>query len=462
MMDGYPDYSGAMNTAGMTMGTSMSDYAYNPSTSSVATTSDTNSLSPSSPDSPPPPRVYKPCFVCQDKSSGYHYGVSSCEGCKGFFRRSIQKNMQYTCHRERKCIINKVTRNRCQYCRLQKCFEVGMSKECVRNDRNKKKKVTHEVTESFEMTPEMEEVMDVVVKAHKETFPSETPKPGFKVASAPTPGLRTNETDLLMFEYVTDMSSRAIIMVVEFAKKIPGFLQLKTQDQITLLKAACLEVMILRISYRFNSDDGSVTFTSGLMLTNEQLKSGGFGTLIDTIGQFAKQVYSLNLDESEVALLSAICLISGDRCGLIEPEKVEKMQEPYLEALRIYVRRRRPSEPHTFAKILMKITDLRSMSAKGTERVLHLKLQIPREFPQIINEMVEEDDEGEGEEKSKTKNDTSTTESSSSASKTSTELPVKREEESSSSQELSVAERTQQLAMHSTDPLDLMKAALFS
>lgn len=49
---------------------------------------------------------------------------------QGFFRRSIQKNMVYTCHREKNCIINKVTRNRCQYCRLQKCLEVGMSKEC--------------------------------------------------------------------------------------------------------------------------------------------------------------------------------------------------------------------------------------------------------------------------------------------------------------------------------------------
>lgn len=49
---------------------------------------------------------------------------------QGFFRRSIQKNMVYTCHRDKNCIINKVTRNRCQYCRLQKCFEVGMSKEC--------------------------------------------------------------------------------------------------------------------------------------------------------------------------------------------------------------------------------------------------------------------------------------------------------------------------------------------
>ncbi|EOA93765.1 Retinoic acid receptor alpha, partial [Anas platyrhynchos] len=194
---------------------------------------------PSPPSPPPLPRIYKPCFVCQDKSSGYHYGVSACEGCKGFFRRSIQKNMVYTCHRDKNCIINKVTRNRCQYCRLQKCFEVGMSKE---------------------------------------------------------------------------------------------------------------------------------SFSDGLTLNRTQMHNAGFGPLTDLVFAFANQLLPLEMDDAETGLLSAICLICGDRQDLEQPDKVDKLQEPLLEALKIYVRKRRPNKPHMFPKMLMKITDLRSISAKGERR----------------------------------------------------------------------------------------------
>ena len=45
---------------------------------------------------------------------------------------------------------------------------------------------------------------------------------------------------------------------------------------------------------------------------------------------------------------------------------MDQLQEPLLEALKIYVRKRRPTKPHMFPKTLMKITDLRSISAKGT------------------------------------------------------------------------------------------------
>lgn len=50
---------------------------------------------------------------------------------------------------------------------------------------------------------------------------------------------------------------------------------------------------------------------------------------------------------------------------LEEPERVDRLQEPLLEALKIYARRRRPNKPHMFPRMLMKITDLRGISTKG-------------------------------------------------------------------------------------------------
>lgn len=68
----------------------------------------------------------------------------------------------------------------------------------------------------------------------------------------------------------------------------------------------------------------------------------------------------------------AFSLSCPDRQDLEESDKVDILQEPLLEALKIYVRNRRPHKPHMFPKMLMKITDLRSISAKGEEQGLNM------------------------------------------------------------------------------------------
>ncbi|KAG8452689.1 hypothetical protein GDO86_004467 [Hymenochirus boettgeri] len=344
---------------------------------------------PSSPSPPPPPRVYKPCFVCNDKSSGYHYGVSSCEGCKGFFRRSIQKNMVYTCHRDKNCQINKVTRNRCQFCRLQKCFQVGMSKEAVRNDRNKKKKEVKEevvVPDNYEMPPEMEELIQKVSKAHQETFPSLCQLGKYTTNSSADHRV---QLDLGLWDKFSELSTKCIIKIVEFAKRLPGFTTLTIADQITLLKAACLDILMLRICTRYTPEQDTMTFSDGLTLNRTQMHNAGFGPLTDLVFAFADQLLPLEMDDTETGLLSAICLICGDRMDLEEPEKVEKLQEPLLEALKFYARRRRPDKPYMFPRMLMKITDLRGISTKGAERAITLKMEIPGPMPPLIREMLE-------------------------------------------------------------------------
>ncbi|XP_037907407.1 nuclear receptor subfamily 2 group E member 1-like isoform X1 [Hermetia illucens] len=75
------------------------------------------------------------CKVCGDRASGKHYGVPSCDGCRGFFKRSIRRNLQYVCKEGGKCMIDVMRRNQCQACRFSKCLLVNMRREAVQHER---------------------------------------------------------------------------------------------------------------------------------------------------------------------------------------------------------------------------------------------------------------------------------------------------------------------------------------
>ncbi|VDK53624.1 unnamed protein product [Anisakis simplex] len=77
------------------------------------------------------------CVVCGDKAIGKHYGAVACNGCKGFFRRSVWQNLQYTCRFNQQCNIDKDHRNACRYCRFQKCLADGMKPEAIQNERDR-------------------------------------------------------------------------------------------------------------------------------------------------------------------------------------------------------------------------------------------------------------------------------------------------------------------------------------
>ena len=59
------------------------------------------------------------CAICGDRATGKHYGASSCDGCKGFFRRSIRKSHVYSC-RYLKCSFPEGD--------LQRCFKMPCKK----------------------------------------------------------------------------------------------------------------------------------------------------------------------------------------------------------------------------------------------------------------------------------------------------------------------------------------------
>ena len=58
--------------------------------------------------------------------------MQACEGCKGFFKRSVTKKSVYLpCKFNGTCNITLENRRRCQTCRLEKCYKMVISFELM-------------------------------------------------------------------------------------------------------------------------------------------------------------------------------------------------------------------------------------------------------------------------------------------------------------------------------------------
>uniref|UniRef100_A0A1I8JGR6 Nuclear receptor domain-containing protein n=1 Tax=Macrostomum lignano TaxID=282301 RepID=A0A1I8JGR6_9PLAT len=75
------------------------------------------------------------CLVCGDRASGKHYGVLSCDGCRGFFKRSVRRSLEYVCKESGDCPVDVARRNQCQACRYRKCLMVSMNRDAVQHER---------------------------------------------------------------------------------------------------------------------------------------------------------------------------------------------------------------------------------------------------------------------------------------------------------------------------------------
>uniref|UniRef100_A0A669DPJ7 Thyroid hormone receptor beta n=1 Tax=Oreochromis niloticus TaxID=8128 RepID=A0A669DPJ7_ORENI len=355
------------------------------------------------------------CVVCGDKATGYHYRCITCEGCKGFFRRTIQKNLNptYACKYEGKCVIDKVTRNQCQECRFKKCIAVGMATDLVLDDskrlakrklieenreRRRREELQKTAWDRLEPTQEEWDLIRMVTEAHMATNAQGNhwkqkrkflPEDIGQASTGNAP--EGSKVDIEAFSQFTKIITPAITRVVDFAKKLPMFCELPCEDQIILLKGCCMEIMSLRAAVRYDPESETLTLNGEMAVTRGQLKNGGLGVVSDAIFDLGVSLSSFNLDDSEVALLQAVILLSSDRPGLTSVERIERCQEEFLLAFEHYINYRKHKVAHFWPKLLMKVTDLRMIGTCHASRFLHMKVECPTElFPPLFLEVFED------------------------------------------------------------------------
>uniref|UniRef100_A0A8C1P2L4 RAR-related orphan receptor A, paralog a n=1 Tax=Cyprinus carpio TaxID=7962 RepID=A0A8C1P2L4_CYPCA len=419
-------------------------------------------------------------LICGDKSSGIHYGVITCEGCKGFFRRSQQSNAAYSCPRQKNCLIDRTSRNRCQHCRLQKCLAVGMSRDAVKFGRMSKKQrdslyaevqkhrlqqqqrdhqqqpgeaepltptyglSTNGLTELHDdlssymngHTPDGTKPDSGVSSFYLDIQPSPdqsgldingikpepicdfTPGSGFFPYCSFTNGETSPTVSMaelgkkkiskkygcllklvvsfvslqpreVMWQLCAIKITEAIQYVVEFAKRIDGFMELCQNDQIVLLKAGSLEVVFVRMCRAFDPQNNTVYF-DGKYAGPDVFKSLGCDDLISSVFEFGKNLCSMHLSEDEIALFSAFVLMSADRSWLQEKVKVEKLQQKIQLALQ-HVLQKNHREDGILTKLICKVSTLRALCSRHTEKLTAFKAIYPdivrAHFPPLYKEL---------------------------------------------------------------------------
>ncbi|KAK2906530.1 hypothetical protein Q8A67_005515 [Cirrhinus molitorella] len=348
------------------------------------------------------------CRICGDRASGFHYGVHACEGCKGFFRRTIRMKLEYEkC--ERSCKIQKKSRNKCQFCRFQKCLMLGMSHDAIRYGRmpeaEKRKLVAGllagEKSSQNSSGSDLKSLAKRVNNAYLKNL-NMTKKKARNILTGKTnasPPFVIHDMDSLwqaenglvwnqvingappnkeigvhVFYRCQCTTVETVRELTEFSKSIPGFVDLFLNDQVTLLKYGVHESIFAMLPSLMNKDGLLVANGRGFV-TREFLRSlrKPFNEIMEPKFEFAVKFNALELDDSDLALFVAAIILCGDRPGLMNVHQVEEIQDNILQALNQHLQLNHPDASFIFPKLLQKLADLRQLVTENAQLVQKIK-----------------------------------------------------------------------------------------
>uniref|UniRef100_A0A8C4N8L6 Estrogen receptor 2 n=1 Tax=Eptatretus burgeri TaxID=7764 RepID=A0A8C4N8L6_EPTBU len=344
-------------------------------------------------DSPRMTRETHFCAVCSDLASGYHYGVWSCEGCKAFFKRSIQGKTNYVCPATNQCTIDKNRRKSCQACRLRRCHEVGMVRDACQRERRASCPTKKAEPPQIQKTVAHDHIQNAVASKScqaRDGCLNARPSGPAKFANAtmePLGSLSSEQflTCLLNAEppkmtchhdvsrpftaerlmmLLTNLADRELVHMIGWAKKVPGFVQISLRDQVLLLESSWLEVLIMGLIWRSMSQPGKLVFASNLILDRDDGECvEGIFEIFDILLNIVQHFRELQVWMDEYVCLKAIILLNASlMVATSEKEgsraKVQQLVEATTDTLVKCIARRSLTTPEQFRRLSHLLTIL--------------------------------------------------------------------------------------------------------
>ncbi|XP_019354179.1 hepatocyte nuclear factor 4-gamma isoform X1 [Alligator mississippiensis] len=320
------------------------------------------------------------CAICGDRATGKHYGASSCDGCKGFFRRSIRKSHVYTCRFSRQCVVDKDKRNQCRYCRLKKCFRAGMKKEvsligkAVQNERDRIS--TRRSTFDGSNSPSINTLSQAEVLSRQISVSNTGANTDISVKKIATIG------------DVCESMKQQLLVLVEWAKYIPAFCELQLDDQVALLRAHAGEHLLLGAAKR------SMMYKDILLLGNNYIIHRNSSEVEISrvanriLDELVRPFQEIQIDDNEYACLKAIVFFDPDAKGLNNPLKIKNMRFQVQISLEDYINDRQYDSRGRFGELLLLLPTLQSITWQMIEQIQLVKLFGVVKIDSLLQEML--------------------------------------------------------------------------
>lgn len=326
------------------------------------------------------------CAICGDRATGKHYGASSCDGCKGFFRRSVRKNHLYTCRFSRNCIVDKDKRNQCRYCRLRKCFKAGMKKEAVQNERDR---ISCRRTSNEDPDPGNGLSVISLLKAEMQSRQS---KAGAAMENGANDDLSNKQ--FASINDVCESMKQQLLTLVEWAKHIPAFNDLQLDDQVALLRAHAGEHLLLGLSRRSMHLKDVLLLGNNCIITKHcpdsrlspNLDISRIGARI--IDELVFAMKDINIDDAELACVKALVFFDPNAKGLNEPQRIKSLRHQILNNLEDYVSDRQYESRGRFGEILLILPVLQSITWQMIEQIQFAKIFGVARIDSLLQEML--------------------------------------------------------------------------
>ncbi|XP_076366208.1 vitamin D3 receptor-like isoform X2 [Tachypleus tridentatus] len=347
-----------------------------------------------------PAKQPKFCRVCGDRAKSFHFGGLSCDSCKAFFRRSVQsagyKNFQ--CPYRRTCEITISSRKCCQFCRFQKCVNIGMEKGWVMTEEervhvlriraSKRQQQQQEVDQERRKIrretydADLNEIAKFLTKDDIRCIESIMNSYGNSCLSVSFGGSLSSRACGRSRTEIIDMFFTVIKQFAHFAQQLRSFAIIPRHDQETLLRTGVMELCFLRGAYVFDEargtwpDQEKMWHQVSPTLSAEDVKRLVSVELFDKHMEFIRGLKEIDIDEPTLMLLLVTVLMSSDRAGLVNVNLVSKEQEKYCVLLKNYMLWRYGSRKATvlYPKLFLQLPNLRELTEAHSD--YHLRLNV--------------------------------------------------------------------------------------